>query len=59
MLCPLLNPKKYKTHTGETREEGLCIKEECAWWDPANECCAVRTIVSVLSRLTKKLGEGI
>ena len=38
MICPL----------HKIGEEGLlpmCFKEQCAWWDNANNCCCVKSIV--------------
>ncbi|MBA7677098.1 hypothetical protein ES703_85346 [subsurface metagenome] len=59
MKCPLIRAEGYFDNKEWQVITTDCLKEECAWWDPANNCCAVRTIVSVLSRLTKKLGEGL
>jgi len=59
MRCPIVHITTEAKNGDIIMVMGECIKEGCAWWDPANKCCAVRTIVSVLSRLTKKQGEGI
>ena len=63
MKCPLQEVGVYKDKGTSSQEYYWeprdCLEAGCVWWDPANKCCAIRTIVSVLGRLTKKAGEGL
>ena len=41
MKCPLFFRPSVATKEGSKWYVADCLKEECAWWDPAHECCAV------------------
>lgn len=65
MKCPLQRfTVRYKP--GETKVEFTdCIKEKCAWWDNAGQCCAVYLLgevfteaMTILSRIEDKLLKG-
>jgi hypothetical protein len=37
MVCPIISAND----TGNVE----CVKENCAWWDNGNKCCAVLSLV--------------
>lgn len=50
IYCPLLA-------ASERSMDDRCTKEECAWWDKTNECCAVLSIASGMYSLWKQTTE--
>lgn len=45
MNCPLLMASSHR----DVRPR--CMEEECAWWDARKGCCAVLTLVDMLTRI--------
>ena len=45
--CPL----KYDS---ETKTDGWCDQEECAWWDGANSECSLRSVARNLEKIGSK-----
>lgn len=37
-LCPLL------AASSSSKVPTNCVRDECAWWDPEHEICAVRSL---------------
>jgi len=55
MKCPLLNIGR-KPYNLSGEPIGIdCLKEECAWWDHADEHCIVQTLPFELNRLGSTL----
>ena len=49
IYCPLkefsVRTNRYLDGKTEKLREGIeCLKEECAWHDPGNNCCCIKTI---------------
>ena len=48
MICPLMSrPADPPNYEGSGYAE--CQKEECAWWDGINSCCAVISLLIQIS----------
>ena len=41
MKCPLLKITRPGLMPEDVHPQDDCLKEKCAWWIPAFECCAV------------------
>jgi len=57
MKCPLRTYSYKGAYDQDLREELDCLKEECAWWHPLTQCCAVDRIASNMSTLNGYMGE--
>jgi len=56
MKCPLMGLGNWPT--GHKLEFVLadCLREKCAWWDPANGCCAPIALNQILVAIGNVLG---
>lgn len=43
-ICPMLAVASI----GSTSGPAVCIRERCAWWDPAGSECAIAAIASAV-----------
>ena len=58
MKCPLTIDKGGETVTGSKPHANECLGEECAWWDPAFNCCCIRTASWIIGRMANMLKGG-
>lgn len=49
MKCPLMIMGCFNKGGTWSPESEKCIKEECAWWDNADEQCVAKTIAFEIS----------
>jgi hypothetical protein len=66
MKCPLFIMNDTRAQLGEETEIGDCLKEDCAWWDPAIKRCAIleiagagRLILNSLIKISERLPGGL
>jgi len=55
MMCPLTISARFYTGPGVEVVGGDCLKEQCAWWSPGKEHCAVFHIAASLYALGEML----
>ncbi len=55
MKCPLLRVDDRERSSYPLPIAPDCLKEECAWWDEADERCIVQTIPFELNRIGSAL----
>ena len=58
MFCPLkFNANTLDTKDGYTMKVGdcKCEEENCAWWVPAEGCCAVHITAWKLTNIERKI----
>jgi len=63
LLCPLrhvvtkINSGNYIPHVIVNAEFQRCYQEKCAWWIPAQKCCAIfalnRRVIDISNTLEK------
>ncbi len=62
MKCPLMSDKDYSVQLEQHLNIGDCLKEECAWWIPQGNVCAIpslacafRTVYPTLQEIENKM----
>ncbi len=59
MKCPLFCMNDTRVQLGEETEIGDCLKEECAWWDEAHECCAIIALNQTFVAVGNVIGRAV
>lgn len=57
MKCPILVVEDIRCHDNQLTDTSDCIKEECAWFEPEFNKCAVRHLNATLSLIELRLLE--
>jgi len=55
MKCPVLAPTPEETSLGKLWDAVDCLKEECAWWLPDINMCAVKDFARELQHIQFRL----
>ena len=58
MKCPILIKVTKKWFRPPIYEPMECLKEECAWWDEAHECCATIALNQTMVAIGNVLGSA-
>ena len=53
MICPL-KINNTTTISNDCLLNSDCIKKECAWWCPGENCCAIKLIALQMIKLEEK-----
>jgi len=59
MKCPLMSSGFQEYYEEGQQYNQDCLKEECAWWDEAHECCAMIALNQTFVAVGNVIGQFV